>query len=101
MNTAPLSPAEQASLTPAMRRAATGFEAQAFAALLRPAFEATDPSKGPFGGGAGERQFRGFLLDEYARRAVAAGQGLGIADALLREMLRRQTQTIPAPETSP
>jgi Rod binding domain-containing protein len=101
MNANPLSPAEQAALTPAMRRAAAGFEAQAFAALLRPAFEATDPSKGSFGGGAGERQFRGFLLDEYAKRAVAAGQGLGLADALLREMLRRQAQPTTPPETSP
>jgi len=101
MMASPLGPAEQAALTPAMRRAAAGFEAQAFAALIRPAFDAADPGKGPFGGGAAERQFRSFLLDEYARRAVAAGQGLGLADALLREMLRRQSQPPIATETSP
>ena len=98
---APLTPAERAAIPAPMRRAAQAFESQAFANLLRPAFDAVDPSKGRFGGGAGEAQFRSMLLDEYARRAVAAGQGLGLADPILREMLRRQGAAAPAPQELP
>jgi Rod binding domain-containing protein len=44
---------------------------------------------GPFGGGQGEDVFRPMLLDQYAD-AVARGGGVGVADAVLKEILRLQ-----------
>jgi len=93
----PLTPAERAAIPAPLRKAATAFEAQAFAALLKPAFETADPSKGRFGGGSAEAQWRPMLVDEVAKGAVRAGQGLGLSDAILREMLRRQSPATPTP----
>ena len=95
-----LTPAERAAIPPKMRQAAERFEAQAFAALMKPAFDAADPSKGRFGGGPAEAQWRSFLLDEYSKKAVGAGQGLGLGDSLLREMLRRQGEQNPGQQTT-
>ena len=88
----------QASLAPAagpanlakLREAARAFEAQAFGQLLRPLFEAADTSRSAFGGGAAEAQWRPMLVDAVAGAAVRGGHGLGLADLVLREMLRRQ-----------
>ncbi|MGE0230632.1 MAG: rod-binding protein [Flavobacteriaceae bacterium] len=44
---------------------------------------------GPFGGGAGEEAFRGFLTDEYARQISASG-GFGLAEDVQRELLSLQ-----------
>lgn len=46
----------------------------------------TDPM---FGGGNGETVYRSLLLQEYSKVAAKSG-GLGIADAVQREMLRTQ-----------
>ena len=43
----------------------------------------------PFGGGAGERAFRGLLHEEYAKVMSQSG-GLGLADRLTTEILRYQ-----------
>ncbi len=44
---------------------------------------------GPFGGGHGEKIFRSLLIQEYGK--VIGGQGgLGIADAVERELLQLQ-----------
>lgn len=74
----------------AIRQAAEKFEAMALSQLLAPAFAAADPSKGPFGGGQAEAQWRPMLLDAYAERAVKAGKGLGLVEPVMREMLRLQ-----------
>lgn len=42
-----------------------------------------------FGGGNGETVYRSLLLQEYSKVAAKAG-GIGIADAVQREMLRAQ-----------
>jgi peptidoglycan hydrolase FlgJ len=42
-----------------------------------------------FGGGAGETIYRSMLLQQYSQIAVKSG-GVGIADAVQREMLRLQ-----------
>lgn len=73
---------------PAMRQAAQSFEAQALGALLQPMFAGLD-GKTPFGGGAAENQWRPMLVDAIARDLARAG-GLGIADAVFRDMLRLQ-----------
>jgi len=78
--------------TPArMRQAAQAFEAQVFAQLLRPAFEAAGPDgKSPFGGGAAEGQWKPVLLDAFAASAARTGKGLGLQEMFLRQMLRTQ-----------
>ncbi len=74
----------------ATREAAQAFEAQMLGAMLQPMFQGLD-TKGPFSGGAAEAQWRPMLVEAVAQQAVRAGQGLGLSDAVLREMLRRQT----------
>ena len=78
--------------TAAQRKTAQDFEAQAMSQLLAPAFNAVDPSKGPFGGGAAEAQWRPMMLDAMTGAAARSGQGIGIGDMVLREMLRIQQQ---------
>jgi peptidoglycan hydrolase FlgJ len=93
--------AASAAPTAAMRRAAQAFEAQAFEAqafeaqvlsqLLAPAFATVDMGRSAFGGGAAEEQWRPMLLDAMAGAAARSGRGgIGVAEAVLREMLRRQ-----------
>jgi flagellar protein FlgJ len=73
----------------ALRRAAQAFEAQALGQLLKPIFATVDSPRGPFGGGAAEEQWRPMLVDAYAGAVSRAG-GLGIADAVYRELLHAQ-----------
>jgi flagellar protein FlgJ len=96
----PLAPAELAAVPPRMRQAAQDFEAQAFGQLLQPLFATADPSRSVFGGGTAEAQWRPMLVDAVARSAVRGGQGLGLSDAILRELLRRQSRQ-PTEETTP
>ena len=44
---------------------------------------------GPLGGGSGEGVFRSMLNQEYSKAITKAG-GIGVADAVYREMLRMQ-----------
>ena len=88
----------QASQSPAaMRRAAQDFEAQALGALLQPMFQGLE-TKAPFGGGAAEAQWRPMLVDAIAKDLARAG-GLGLADAVLREMTRLAGARPPMPTT--
>ena len=70
------------------RAAAVDFEQFFIAQMLDHMFSgiATD---GPFGGGNGERIFRSLLNTEYAKIIGRAG-GVGIADAVHKEILRLQ-----------
>ena len=72
-----------------MRQAAQAFEAQALAQLLGPIFATVDTSKTVLGGGAGESTWQPMLVDAMAKRIAGAG-GLGLAQPVLREMLRMQ-----------
>ena len=65
-----------------------GIETQVLSQLLQPAFAGLDTA---MGGGAAEAQWRPMLVDAMAGAASRAGHGLGIADLVLREMLRRQS----------
>jgi flagellar protein FlgJ len=98
MDTTPL--AQRVTAPPRLREAARAFEAQAFAALLKPAFATVDPSRGPFGGGQAEASWQPMLIDAIAQAATRGGRGLGLGDAILREMLRRQGDT-PIPQETP
>lgn len=71
-----------------IRRLAQEFEAQAIAAMFQPVFAAL-PTNGPFGGGQAEAQWRPMLVDAIARD-LARGGGIGIGDAVRRELLRAQ-----------
>jgi len=42
-----------------------------------------------FGGGSGENVYRSMMLQEYGKAAARSG-GVGIADAVYREMMRLQ-----------
>lgn len=64
-------------------RAAQKLEAGFLSELLRHADPG--PPGGGFGGGAGEAQFRSFLIDAQAERIVQAG-GVGLARALYTAM---------------
>ncbi|UFN48827.1 rod-binding protein [Roseomonas sp. OT10] len=85
-----LPPVSTAAATPAMRQAAERFEAQALGALLQPAFATLHADRGAFGGGHAEATWRPMLVDAYAQGWARQG-GIGLADAVLREMLRTQS----------
>lgn len=57
---------------------------------------------GPFGGGQGEQMFRSLMLDEYGKQISKQG-GIGLADSVTRELLKRQEMAAPAtaPTTAP
>ncbi len=64
------------------------FERMFIAEMLQPMFSGIE-TDGPFGGGQGEEVFRPMLLDQYSD-AIAKGGGVGIADVVLKEILRMQ-----------
>lgn len=65
------------------------FERMALSQMLAMMETDTDMSDSVFGGGAAERAFKPFLTEEYARGFSDRG-GIGIAQAVKREMLRLQ-----------
>ena len=81
----PLSP-EQVERS---RRSAEEFEAMAVAQMLQPMFNTVDTSKGLFGGGKGEAAWKPMMVEEMGKMLAKSG-GIGIADAVLKEMLRMQ-----------
>ena len=76
---------------PQVRQAAEDFEAVFLGQMLAPMFEGLE-TEGLFGGGSAERVYRSMMIQEYGR-AMAAGGGIGIADAVQREILRMQETT--------
>ena len=71
-----------------MRRAAEEFEAIFLAQMMAPMFEGLD-TDGLGGGGMGEEIFRPMLIERYAEALSQAG-GVGIADSIVRELMRLQ-----------
>jgi Rod binding domain-containing protein len=71
-----------------LREAARDFEAFYLARALEPMFEGLS-SEPPFGGGMGEDMWRSLLIDEYGK-AIAKAGGIGIADAIVRELIAVQ-----------
>ena len=64
------------------------FERMFLAEMLQPMFSGIS-TEAPFGGGMSEDMFRPMLLDQYADAISKAG-GVGIADAVMKEILRLQ-----------
>jgi Rod binding domain-containing protein len=72
----------------ATRAAAAEFEAMVIGELIKPMFDSLDADV-LGGGGAGERMFRPMLVERYAEGLAARG-GIGLADAVSRELLKLQ-----------
>ena len=70
-------------------KAAQDFEAMALNQFLAPMFDTVDLSKGAFGGGDGEAQWKPMLTDAVAKK-IAHGNGLGIAQPVFRQMIQMQ-----------
>ena len=64
------------------------FEHMFLSEMLGPMFAGISANK-EFGGGPGEEAFRPMLIDHYAE-AMSKSGGIGIADAVLKEILRMQ-----------
>jgi len=72
----------------ALMRVARRFEAQALGSLLKPVFG--EAPKGLLSAGPAEDQWRPMLVERYAQAWSDRG-GIGIADAVFRELLRVQS----------
>jgi flagellar protein FlgJ len=86
-NTAPVPLAVQQKL----HKAAEDFASVALNELLKPMFDTVDTSKGMFGGGAAEEQFKPMIITEVAKQIARSG-GLGITEPVYQQMLRLQEQ---------
>ena len=73
-----------------VKETAEAFEATFLAQMLKPMFQGLS-TEAPFGGGQAEETWRGFLLDEMAKKVVSAG-GIGMAAPVMNEMLKMQEQ---------
>lgn len=74
-----------------IRKTAQAFESQFLSVMLGQMFTATDLGA-PFGGGPGEAMFKSFMTDAFAGQMAKSG-GIGVADAVGREMLKMQGLT--------
>ena len=88
-----LAPVSQASAADLARRGeidrtAREFEASFLSIMFQQMFAGVEV-EAPFGGGSGEKMFRSFLTEALAKETVKAG-GVGVADAVKREMLKLQ-----------
>jgi flagellar protein FlgJ len=69
-------------------KTAQDFESSFLSIMLQQMFEGVETSA-PFGGGPGEAMFKSFMTDAFAKQMAKAG-GVGVADAVQREMLKLQ-----------
>jgi Rod binding domain-containing protein len=83
---------------PEIRRAAEEFEAVFLNQMLAPMFEGIQ-TDGLGGGGMGEEIFRPLLIERYAQSLTQAG-GIGIADSIIRELMRMQETSVPPQEAA-
>lgn len=70
------------------RKVAQDFEAFYLGQMLQPMFQGLELEE-PFGGGNAEEMWRSMQVDEYGK-AIAKTGGVGIADMVLKEILRHQ-----------
>ena len=70
------------------RETAQDFEAFFLGQMLKPMFDSID-AEPPFGGGSAEEMWRSLQVDEYGK-AIAKSGGVGLADAVVAEILKTQ-----------
>lgn len=70
------------------RKVAEDFEAVFLGQMLQPMFQNIDAAE-PFGGSPSEKMWRTMQVDEYGK-AIAKSGGIGIADAVFREIIKAQ-----------
>lgn len=78
---------DQAARRAALKEASVAFEATFLAEMLRHGGAGSAPRA--FGGGAGEAAFSGELVAAQAR-SIAQSGGLGVAEALFSELLKKE-----------
>lgn len=88
---APVATAAELAKRGEIKETAEKFEAQFLSVMLGQMFTATDLGK-PFGGGPGEDMFKSFMTEAFGKQMAKAG-GIGVADAVGREMLKLQGLT--------
>lgn len=71
-----------------IRKTAEDFEAVFLSQMLKPMFDGIGSDE-MFGGGHGEDMWKSQLINEYGKTIAKSG-GIGIADAVMGEMLRMQ-----------
>ncbi len=69
-------------------RTAQEFESVFLSQMLQPMFDGLK-TDGTFGGGFAEEIYRGLMLENIGRDMAATG-GIGLADAVMAEMVRMQ-----------
>lgn len=85
-------PSAAGAQTPAqIRKVAEEFEAAFLTAMLQPVFSQLS-TEAPFGGGQGEAAFKSFMVESMAKQTAKAG-GVGLADAVTRQLLGQQGLT--------
>lgn len=73
------------------RKVAQDFESFFLSQMLQPMFKEVRPEE-PFDGGPGEDVWKSFQIDEFGK-AIARAGGIGIADMVMREILKTQEVT--------
>ena len=68
--------------------AAQEFEAVFVAEMMKPMFEGIS-TEAPFGGGHGEKIFRGMLLSEYGKLLAQTGE-VGISQSVQEQLIKTQ-----------
>ena len=95
----PLAPhAPQNTQATQARHVAEEFESVFLNEMLSPMFEGLS-TDGLGGGGVGEEMFRPMLIDRYSQAVTHSG-GIGIADAIMRELTRMQAAQSPPSDES-
>lgn len=72
----------------AAQKAAEEFETVFLNTMFQSMFEGVK-AEAPFGGGYGEQVYRSMMVNQYANDLSASG-GIGLADAVAREILAQQ-----------
>ena len=70
------------------KKVAEEFEAVFLGKMLQPMFKNIEAAE-PFGGSPSEKRWRTMQVEEYGK-AIAKAGGIGIADAVFREILKAQ-----------
>jgi Rod binding domain-containing protein len=70
------------------RKIAEDFEAVFLGQMLQPLFQNIETAE-PFGGGSSEKMWKAMQVEEYGK-AIAKSGGIGLADAVFREIIKAQ-----------